>query len=169
MKFFPLAASDTDMIIGIIAVVGWILAQIFSKEKGAPTHPKGTPQTARTPPDPTEELRKLFDELKKEEKPAPPPPLTAISPMQYNLPKEKSAHRIHEPRTETLASQKRSVYFDVEPVPFSPVKIIPELNPRSLVAPTHNSALPRLGTPLTLRKYIITNEILEKPIVLRPE
>ena len=74
-------AADMDVIIGVIAVVGWILAQIFGKKKGDPSQQEESPPPTGTTLDPRDELRKFFEELEKSAKPqAPPPPLPLPAP-----------------------------------------------------------------------------------------
>ena len=69
-----------DMVIGVIAVIGWILAQIFGKKKGE-TPPGETPADTAVPTDSRERLRQFLDELEGVHKPhevplpvVPPPP-----------------------------------------------------------------------------------------------
>ena len=166
MNLFPLAASDMDVIIGIIAVVGWILAQIFGKKKVDPSNPEGsTPETGSSP-DPRDELRKFFAELENAAKPPAPQPV-APPPLQPRAHKEKVVRRNQEPRAEPLSSQNRPVYSAVESAQvFQGMGSRPSVS-RSLPKPIPTPAMPELRDPLALRKFIIANEILGKPLALR--
>ena len=64
MNFLPIAASDMDVIIGIIALIGWIAAQVMGKMKGGDKTAPPPGDTA-APTDPQDELRKFFEEMEK--------------------------------------------------------------------------------------------------------
>lgn len=171
MGLFFIAASDLDMIIGIIAVVGWILAQIFGKKK-ADDSPQGPVSPDSSPSlDPRDELRKFFDELEKVNKPqetgrtAVPPP-----PLQQAPPRERPVRRIQasEPRVATITHQPQPDYTTFNtPLAFHAMQeAIPSV-PAIVVKPTQSPIMPELRHPRSLRKFIIANEILGKPVALR--
>jgi len=167
MNLFPIAASDMDVIIGIIAVVGWILSQIFGKKKVDPSHPEGSTPDSGPALDPRDELRKFFDELEKTAPPAAAPPPVAPPPLQQKLPRENAVRRTMESRGETLSSQQRPIASPVESRQAYPVMIEPLFSSRTTGRPTYPATRPELRNPAALRKFIIVNEILGKPIALR--
>lgn len=164
MNAFFIAASDMDMIIGIIAVVGWILAQIFGRKKGDPSRQEESPPQPGTTLDPRDELRKFFEELEKSAKPQPlPPPV-----LQPKVRREKPVSRSPEPRQETLPAQSRPAYSAAESAQaFTRMGTVPS-HPPAMASATLPSTLPGLRDPQALRKYIVATEILGKPIALRP-
>ena len=167
MSSFFIAASDMDVIIGIIAVVGWILAQVFGKKKGDSPSQEESPPVAGTSLDPRDELRKFFEDLEKTAKPPPPPQPVAPPPVPHPPHREKPVRRSPEPRAETLSSQKRPAYSAAESaLAFTGRLTPPGLSP-ALATPIHPPVFPELRNPLALRKYIVANEILGKPIALR--
>jgi len=165
MNLFSIAASDMDVIIGVIAVVGWILSQILSKKKIDPSQQEGSTPEAGTSTDPREELRKFFEDLEKTNKsPAPQPPaVPPAPPPHHRTHKEKFARRIHEPRIETLSIQQSLAVSTTEASPAFQGMV----TPKPLATPTHPMAMPELRNPTTLRKFMIANEILGKPVALR--
>ena len=160
MRPFFIAATDTDVIIGVIAVVAWILSQIFSKKKGEPSQQEGPSPEAGPTIDPRDELRKFFDELEKAAKPQPPPQPAAPPPIHIKKHREKPARPLPEPRKETLSSQTRPIFSAVESAPVFQEKIF-------VSTPAHTPVLPELRNPIALRKFIIATEILGKPVALR--
>ncbi|MEI6564660.1 MAG: hypothetical protein WCO42_10190 [bacterium] len=162
MDLFPIAASDMDVVIGIIAVVGWVLAQIFGKKKADPSPPEGSTPDSVPSLDPRDELRKFFDEL---EKTAPPP--VAPPPLQQKSPREKTVRRVTESRGETLSSQRRPITLPDESSQACPAMIEPLLSSRTTVRSDPPATMPELRNPAALRKFIIVNEILGKPIALQ--
>jgi hypothetical protein len=167
MSSFFIAASDMDVIIGIIAVVGWILAQVFGKKKGDSPSQEESPPVAGPSLDPRDELRKFFEDLEKTAKPQAPPQPVAPPPLQHPPHREKPVRRSPEPRSETLSSQNRPAYSAAESaLAFTERVTPPGLSP-ALVTPVRPPVFPELRDPLALRKYIVANEILGKPIALR--
>lgn len=167
MTLFPIAASDMDLIIGIIAVVGWVVAQLFSKKKSASPHQEESPPESGAPIDPRAELRKFFDELEKTAKQPTAPRPVAPTPPPHKQHKEKAARRSHEPRMETLSSQSRPAYPASESARVFTGIDAPVTFTRTLPIPAHGASMPELRNPVALRKLIIANEILGKPIALR--
>lgn len=167
MNAFFIAASDMDMIIGIIAVVGWILAQIFGRKKGDPSRQEESPSQPGTPLDPRDELRKFFEELEKSPPPqAPPPPVPP--PVRQNVQRERPVPRSPEPRPETRSSQNRPAYSAAQSaLAFTRMDAVPS-HPPAMASASLPPTLPGLREPHALRKYIVATEILGKPIALRP-
>lgn len=167
MNHFFIAASEMDVIIGIIAVVGWILAQIFSKKKvDSSSQEESTPESG-APIDPRDELRKFFAELEKSATPHPPPQPVVQPPVLKKVQRDKPARRDHETRQETLSSQNRPVYSAAESAQVFQETPMRAAIPHATRSHTHSSAMPDLRNPIALRKLIIANEILGKPIALR--
>ena len=167
----PIASSDMDVIIGIIAVVGWILSQVLSRKKGgdptAPSHGEPTPP----PLDPQDELRRFFEEMKRSVSPpeepvkkvVPPPPVMRAQPQPK---RERPANRIRkqeEPRPSVLST----------PAYVSSSPMLNEPEPQftlPVTLPTARSVsllMPEIRDPVALRKMIITMEVLGKPVALR--
>ena len=68
MGFFTVAAVNMDLIIGIMAVVGWVIAQALGNKKNPspPSRPRPPPSTG--PGDminPNDDLRKFFQDLER--------------------------------------------------------------------------------------------------------
>lgn len=168
MNAFFIAASDMDVIIGIIAVVGWILSQIFSKKKGGPSQQEESPPQPGTTLDPRDELRKFFEELEKSAKPQPLPPPVPPPVLQPKVRREKPVSRSPEPRPETLPAQSRPAYSAAESAQaFTRMGTVPS-HPPAMASASLPPTLPGLREPHALRKYIVATEILGKPIALRP-
>ncbi|MEI8140158.1 MAG: hypothetical protein WCI03_09860 [bacterium] len=169
MNLFLIAASDMDVIIGIIAVIGWILAQIFGRKKGDPSRQEGSPSESSPPLDPQDELRKFFEGLEEKVKPpAPPQRPVAPPPLHQKTHREKSVRRSHEPQMETLSSQIRGENQMLESVTAFQATVVQPALTQGWNKPTRcTSAMPELHNPTTLRKFIIANEILGKPVALR--
>lgn len=174
MTSFFIAASNMDMIIGIIAVVGWILAQILGKRKGAtPPQDNSTPEGAPTS-DPRDKLRKFFEELEKpaEElapaplKPTAPsgqfktrPPPTGISPgMLHPAQPQKPTHNTGTPPDLRCRSYPESIG------PAEPSLL--QQAARDKLHPLHSLPMPGFRNLAALRQFIIASEILKKPIAL---
>lgn len=171
MGLFFIAASDLDMIIGIIAVVGWIIAQLFGKKKteGSPQEPSAPD----APPslDPRDELRKFFDELEKANKPAESSRPTAMPPpLQQAPPREKPVRRVHvhEPRVESFSPSPRPDYTALAtPLTFQVAHETAPSSRAAVVERIQSPAMPELRQPGALRKFIMANEVLGKPVALR--
>lgn len=171
MGLFFIAASDLDMIIGIIAVVGWILAQIFGKKKTDDAPQEPSPPGEHPSRDPRDELRKFFDELEKATKPpeeSRPPAMPP--PLQQAPPRKKPARQVHVhgPRVETFTPQARPDYATLAtPLTFQAAQEAASSSPAAVVGRIHSPAMPELRHPRALRKFIMANEILAKPVALR--
>ncbi len=165
MNLFTIAASDMDVIIGIIAVVGWVLAQIFSKKKNAPTQQEEPHPESGVPLDPREELRKFFEGLDKPAKPAMAPPAFEQKPYQ-----EAPKHRAYKSKTRTLSAQDRANDGASESVLILPEGVaLATATVPLLIKHPRLSSIPELQSPIALRNFIVMNEILGKPIALRQD
>ncbi len=160
MNPFFIAATDTDLIIGVIAVVAWIISQLFSKKIEDPSQQEGPTSEPGPSIDPRDELRKFFDELEKAAKPQPPPQPVVPPPVTVKKIREKPVRPMPEVRKETLSAQARPTCPVVNPEPLFQEKI-------TVAAPIHIPVLPELRNPIALRKFIIANEVLGKPVALR--
>ena len=166
MNLFTIAKSDFDAIIGIIAVIGWIVAQVLSKRKGGDS--PGTPPPT-TPPmlDPQDELKKFFEEMEKTLKPAAPPPLPASPPplRAESRPDQSKRVRVQRPakcESEMTAGTTRGATAIPAPAAFRmPAIPLPDIPPLAF------GLAHELRDPLALRKMIITMEVLGKPVALR--
>lgn len=179
MNFLPIAASSLDTIIGIVAVIGWILIQVLGRKKNGesgdappPSDPSGN--------DPQDELRKFFEEMEKTLKPEPPKPVSAPStppplvppPLVRNVrPKrEPNTVQAHNSRMEPSTLEERPLKSaeeaaqafmkTVSRAATIPRMAIPEVQPGYIVPD-------ELRDPVTLRKMIVTMEVLGKPVALR--
>lgn len=167
MGFFPIAASDMDMIIGIIAVIGWILAQVMGRKKDGGT-PDGSPPPSAPPTDPQDELRKFFEEMEKtlapkvEPKPAVPPPVPA---HQHRAPARKRAPVVIETPV-TPPALRAPVAARTEPPMIAPELTLSAL-PTSVLPVVHSRMTEGIGDPATLRRMIVAMEVLGKPVALK--
>jgi hypothetical protein len=174
MTLFFFAASNMDMIIGIIAVVGWILAQILGKKKGAtPPQDNSTPVGAPSN-DPRDELRKFFEELENPPEELAPAPLKPTAPSGQlktrPAPKGSSSGMLH------LAQPQKPNHNTGTP-PGLRCRSYPEsIGPaepsllqqaaRDKLHPLHSLPMPGFRNLAALRQCIIASEILKKPIAL---
>lgn len=172
MNFLPIAASDLDMIIGIIAVIGWIVAQVIGKMKGGDKTAPPPGESNSPNADPQDELRKFFEEMEKTLKPQPEPKPVVVPPPPLR--------RVNAPRPEPVVAPARVRVAEPAIAWEAPVnraevaagmlmKVTERLATQS--APrtsTHPDLLPEgLRDPKALRKMIVTMEVLGKPVALR--
>lgn len=172
MTLWPIAASDMDVIIGIIAVIGWILAQVLGRKKGNGPSEQAPPDSG-APVDPQDELRKFFEEMEKTLKPqpepvpqpAPPPPPVRVKPSK----RHRQVHREEPPPVDVGPSLKApvesaaqaSVAFMQAAQKMTEASVVPSLAYPALVRPEE------LKDPATLRKMVVAMEVLGKPVALR--
>jgi hypothetical protein len=84
----PIAAANFDAVIGIIAVVVWLIMQGLSKRGKANTPPPPPPSSGNGDQAPQDDLRRFFEELEKglsRQAPAPTPP-EIPPPVAHNHP-----------------------------------------------------------------------------------
>ncbi len=121
----PIAVTDFDTIIGIIAVVAWLIIQAVAKSRKSDTSappPPPPPGRAGEPVSPQDDLRRFFEELEKNlnqqsqspapSQPAAPPPVPPSIPRPVKV---QSAVRPHRPARP--APQVRAPQPEAEPVP----------------------------------------------------
>jgi len=175
LNLFPIAASDMDVIIGIIAVVGWILSQVMGRKKGG--DPSAPPDGEPTPSEnPQDELRKFFEEMGKTVKPQaevkpPPPPPPVPTRAHTQQKRERPIPRIRkqeEPKPREMMRPAPVVM--AEPGIFSEPEIVPRFALPATATSSSNKIsmlMPEIQDPVALRKMIITLEVLGKPVALR--
>lgn len=161
------------MVIGIIAVIGWIVAQVLGKMKGGNKTAPPPGETTTPTSDPQDELRKFFEEMERNLKPQPEPKQVVVPPPP---PPVRPAYKKHEHVAAPVRvhAAEPAVYRDV------PEKSAEEAArefmrgmeraARVPVARTHpqSSLMPEgLRDPQALRKMIVTMEVLGKPVALR--
>lgn len=174
MTLFPIAATDMDVIIGIIAVIGWILAQVLGRKKeGTPS--ERPPDSTTAPADPQEELRKFFEEMERSLKPPPPPepeparppPLPASPPRRRRAPAPQPVAMAAAPVAEVLeppvraAAEAAQAFIHATTVATARAGVAPSLPPQSPLM------LEGLHNPAALRTMIVAMEVLGKPVALR--
>ncbi len=174
MGTFSIAAIDMDMVIGIIAVVGWIIAQALSKKgKSAPPHPPA-PSTGEhgQPLGPQDELRKFFQDLEKglssqTEHPAPAPP----PPPARARPHPRPARHSETPRSHGTILPPPSPVSLAEPA----LVVMPEVSIPATATEkaqrwtnkTQHKWATGFTRPDTLRQMIVATEVLGAPLALR--
>lgn len=176
MNFLPIAASDMDMVIGIIAVIGWIVAQILAKLKGGdktapPPGEAPTPTAA-----PQDELRKFFEEMEKTLKPQEEPKPVQIPVPPPPRPTHRPSRTQHEHVTHSVRVQTAEPAF-VRETPSQTAEEAARVFMKAVERATTVPALPPLPQPplipeglrdpQALRKMIVTMEVLGKPVALR--
>jgi hypothetical protein len=177
MGFLPIAAINMDMIIGIIAVVGWIIAQALSKKgNAAPPARPATTEPGRTL-NPNDDLREFFENLEKGLSSQTGQPAQAASPTPPPLPVPAgSRHSAHRPRpVQRLRQTEASL-----PEPDRVYPPEPSLAGLAVVSPAiaQVETVQRWGraphkwaagftNPDTLRQMIVANEVLGTPLALR--
>lgn len=181
MNLLPIAASNGDLIIGVIAVVIWIATQIAGRKKPGEQNPEQTPGPVANPQD---ELKKFFEEMEKNLKgePEAPPPLPKPVQVRPTLaPAKRPPPPIPSQHPERAVTWTKSV--EPKPVPvmaMAPVRTAEESarvflreakSVRAAAIPTPVFApsplIPELRDRVALRKAIVAMEILGKPVALR--
>jgi hypothetical protein len=194
-----LAASEFDVVIGIIFLLFWAVAAIAGKLKG-----KGTPQQQQEQqqPDPTappgetpfqrmqreiaEQLQQMHGEALRTSRPAPPPlPTTTrqVPPVARQMP--TTARPVPPMRQQPMPQQpvrppprkqpKRQpprpvqVFADVLPPP-PPPRAAPAMSPAAARPATVTApVIRRWLQPATLRQQFILTELFQPPMSMRQE
>lgn len=172
MNFLPIAASDINVIMGIIAVIGWILSQVMSRKKTG--SPSDHPPSETTPPDgPQDELRKFFEEMEKTLKPvetppqAPPPPPPLLTRPHVQPKRERPPRRFPTlPDQPPAPSQPLPAFTASAASTLGPV-VTSSTVPTVTRLPSAVSMTEGLTDPVALRKMIVSMEVLGKPVALR--
>jgi hypothetical protein len=191
----PIAALSFDTIIGIVAVVVWLIVQGATK-RGGPTPPSKPPPVPddNDPLNPQDDLRRFFQELEKGLSPqlpsaeqSPPPPL---QPPPITPVKQRSVSQTHLQRKEVPARRptppakprSRPIPIPVTPTtPPAPTGYIwnadfPETESgittlRIADESEHDASqalIAQFRSRKKLRQMIVGAEIMGKPIALRP-
>ena len=173
MNFLPIAASDMDVVICIIAVIGWILSLVVGRKKtGSPS--EQPPTEAPPSANPQDELRKFFEEMEKTLKPAeaqpptlPPPPPRSIRPPAQPK-RERPPRRFPALPEQSPAPSSPLTVFTAPTPPTIELPIIASSTvPTVTRLPSAVSMTEGLHDPVTLRKMIVSMEVLGKPVALR--
>ena len=196
MNLLPLAATNMDAVIGVIAVIAWIVVQALSRKTGKPNQsPRPAVPPAGDSTNPQDELRKFFEDLEKglsgkvEEtgpKETVPPPLPIPGPSATMRP---TSPRSFTQREQTApAVPKVSVPVQSPPPQRSepvaqgvlrrapaPQAQRPSQIPRSRAAQAECPAVPaqyrqfveQIRNPIALRQMVIASEVLARPVGFR--
>jgi hypothetical protein len=172
MGTLPLAAIDMDMVIGVIAVVGWIIAQILSKKGKSASPPPSIPSTGEhgQPLGTQDELRKFFQDLEKglsgqAERPMPPPP----PPPARDRPHPRHARHSEMPRSRGTVQPPSPVSLAEPSLVVMPEVLLPAPATENAQRWTKNQHKWSVGFthPDTLRQMIVATEVLGAPLALR--
>ena len=170
MGFFTIAVINSDLVIGIIAVIGWLIAQGLSKKSKAP--PPRPPPVSSGPGEatrPADDLHTFFENLERGltgqlEQPAPPARAEVRPPPLHHHPER------HHVRIESLEQPRAAERPAPALTPF------PAITPRSaLLAPqgaerwksTPNKWAAAFSNPSNLKQMIVATEVLGAPLALR--
>lgn len=192
----PIAALSFDAIIGIVAVVIWLIMQGAAKRGGpnAPRQPPPSEPDVNDPMNPQDDLRRFFEELEKgiakqskpagaepSEIPQPPPiPTTQPRPVTQAQLQRKPTIRKQPAQVPAIPSRPVPVAAAVPaPAPasrdFSWNVQFPETKSSITTlrisddndSDRHNEISKQLHSRQKLRQMIVSAEILGKPIALR--
>jgi hypothetical protein len=165
MSAFPIAVVDMDLVIGVVAVIVWLVVQAAGrKSKGGPPPPAEPGE----PMSPGDELRKFFENMEREaagdaeeSKPAPPP-----APIPPRRAGSRPAVRVQ--------VQRRPEEVIEQPVPVPPsapqphsLVVAPPVELMRHHVPAHKWAK-GYACPENLRKMMVAREVLGPPLALRP-
>lgn len=167
MNLLFIAASDMDMIIGIIAVIVWIVSQLFGKKKVDSSSPEESTPESATPADPRDELRRFFEELEKSTKPRESQSPASPPPLHPKPTRETPARRLPALTVAPPPSPPPAPEYRVTDTPWTPPDSPLSALPATIVKPQTISSIPELRDTKALRKFIIANEILGKPVALK--
>lgn len=176
MSLFPLAASNMDAVIGVIAVVVWILSQVLSRKKG--DAPPGAPDEPSAPLDPQAELRRFFEQMERSTTPGEPPPEERPAPPPQRIPvhhKRPPPLRVRRTESQPPPLVEPTPVQVVPPAPvFDDLTLLPANQPARLAgtaaitaASAYSPAMQDLRDPTALRRMIVAMEVLGKPVALR--
>lgn len=152
----PLAASEFELVIGIIVFVFWVIAAIAGKLKGAlnrPNRPGGGPSPMeRIQQEIAEQLRRMQGE-----------PAGRTPPPLPQRPPEQPQQRRRGKRVQPVAAPPPPPAERV--VEASPITAAAKPVPPTVAAPT----IRRWLTPATLRQQFILTELFQPPLSMREE
>jgi hypothetical protein len=166
MGHLPIAVVDMDLVIGVVAVIVWLIVQaVGKKNKDAPssTPMPSEPMDSSSPGD---ELRKFFEDMEKAGGAEPPQPVVPPPPPPRRAARPKHAARAHvqAPPEETILPPP---LVPVSASPQNAPALVPIMEPIKLHAPTHKWAK-GYACPENLRKMMVAREVLGPPLALRP-
>jgi hypothetical protein len=173
MGTLPLAALDMDMVIGIIAVVGWIIAQALSKKQPAPPPPPvpGAGEHGHIP-NPADDFKKFFENLEKGLSGQSAPP---ARPLPVPTPPRSRPHPHRPPKVPQTVPPGESLpaRFQPRPEETSPWGLDEGAAPSAGLENAQRWNTPRhkwadgYSHPDTLRRMIVATEVLGTPLALR--
>jgi hypothetical protein len=169
-----LAASEIELVIGIIVFVIWVLGALASKLKGGPQQQQQPGQ-----PSPLERMQQEIAEHIRiaHGHSAPPPPLPQQPmpreasrqwPVQQPTQQQQHQQRQAKQRQQKKPKPPRPVFADVPPPPLpksSPIVAVP-LPPKPAIAAPQ---IRRWLTPATLRQQFILTELFQPPMSMRED
>lgn len=192
----PIAAVSVDAVIGIIAVVVWLILQGAAKRGGSNTPnqptPPPSPGNAGDPVNPQDDLRRFFEELEKglsrQAQPPEPPATAPQQPPPIPPVRQRSVTQAHLHREEVSARQPvRAAKPASSP---QPATVAPAVRPAAGF--TWSPQFPETASAITtlrisdhpehsdkqrapsqyrsrksLRQMIVGAEVLGKPVALR--
>ena len=181
-----IAASDLNVLIGIVAAVIWVIAQLVSrgsqKRPPAPPPPGGT--MPGEPVNPQDELRRFLATLTGEtsetapKEPTPPPkperpPPARRFPQQPTL--AAQPRKIPRRPTPTPPPRPAPMYQPiVQPVYAPPPVTAARGTPLPLVTPivaeseARRELVSQFRKNMSLRQFVVASEVLGAPLALRP-
>jgi len=169
MGFFTIAVINSDLVIGIIAVIGWLIAQGLSKKSKVP--PPQPPPASSGPGEttrPTDDLHTFFENLERGltgqlEQPAPPARADVRPPPLHHRPER------HHVRIESLAqpqaAERPAPALTPLPAIAAPVFLAPQSAERWKGTP--NKWAVAFSNPSNLKQMIVATEVLGAPLALR--
>jgi hypothetical protein len=169
MGVFTVAAINMDLLLGILAVVGWIIAQSMSNKKNpSPPRPPPVPPPAGQgePINPNEELRRFFEHLERGLTNGEEPDQQTVRRPPPPLPQRRATARVVARQAAAPtpdATQFTPPYPDAVMGPAPAVPTHPERQPER---PLHKWATGYRQRD-TLRRMIVASEVLGPPLALR--
>lgn len=170
MAVFTVAAVNMDLIIGIIAVIAWIIAQSAGSKKKQP--PPGPPRLPSEGPgdalSPNEDLREFFRELERgltgqvEEQAEPSAPPALPPPMPHH---RAARGRQAVARPAPAASRPAPVPPAAAPEPAPPMSAARAYALRPASSP--HRCIMGFGDRGALQRMIVASEVLAPPLALR--
>lgn len=196
MSLLPIAATNMDAVIGVIAVIAWIIVQALSRKTEKPNQsPRPAVPPAGDSTNPQDELRKFFEDLEKglsgkvEETgpketvppslpvPSPAPTMRPTSPRSFTQRQQTAPARpkvsvpVQSPPPRRSEPVAQGVHRRAPTAsPHGPTQI-----PRFRAAQAECPAVPaqyrqfveQIRNPIALRQMVIASEVLARPVGFR--
>lgn len=161
MMGITIAAANVDLVMAIVAVVGWIIAQSLNRKQKPPNRPPPVPPPAGQgePISPNEELRRFFEGLERgltSRMETAETPGGGIPPPLPSRPARRGAKSVTLSSVEPVAAPSMS-----EPA------VTPHTVPASLPLAPHLKWTQGFGQRDHLRQMIVAAEVLGAPLALR--